>query len=111
MSRQTHKERTEERIAELMEIRAMLTMAVARLGGIVEGAPTHRINFLQRIDALREIERQHAELADALESCLRACEAAVVTADLRREPRSFRDALFAAVTKARTALRKAGRLP
>jgi|GEM_PF-6209732 len=33
-----------------------LHMAVARLGGTVEGCPTHRINFLQRIDELRAIE-------------------------------------------------------
>lgn len=30
----------------------VLSMAVARLGGMVEGAPTHRGNFLQRIDEL-----------------------------------------------------------
>lgn len=35
---------------------ATLAMAVARLGGEVEGAPTHRINFLQRIDQLRRVE-------------------------------------------------------
>lgn len=35
---------------------ATLSMAVARLEGLVEGRPTHRGNFLQRIDALREIE-------------------------------------------------------
>jgi hypothetical protein len=36
---------------------AQIAMTVARLGGTVEGAPTHAGNFLQRIDALREIER------------------------------------------------------
>ena len=36
---------------------SVLAMAVARLGGIVEGNPTGRVNFMQRIDALREIER------------------------------------------------------
>lgn len=35
---------------------AVLAMAVARLGGKVEGAPTHRGNFLQRIDELRRVE-------------------------------------------------------
>ena len=34
----------------------ILFMTVARLGGKVEGRPTHRGNFLQRIDALRGIE-------------------------------------------------------
>jgi hypothetical protein len=34
-----------------------IAMTVHRLGGTVEGAPTHAGNFLQRIDALREIER------------------------------------------------------
>jgi hypothetical protein len=42
---------------------ATLSMAVARLGGEVEGAPTHRGNFLQRVDELREIE---ASLEDRL---------------------------------------------
>lgn len=36
--------------------RGVLAMTVARLGGTVEGEPTQRINFLQRIDELREIE-------------------------------------------------------
>lgn len=35
----------------------ILSMTVARLGGTVEDAPTHRGNFLQRIDELRAIER------------------------------------------------------
>ncbi len=42
--------------AELEKARATLSMTVGRLGGEVEGCPTQRINFLQRIDALREIE-------------------------------------------------------
>lgn len=33
-----------------------LAMTVARVGGTVEGAPTGRHNFLQRIDELRRIE-------------------------------------------------------
>jgi len=36
---------------------AQIAMTLHRLGGTVEGAPTHVGNFLQRIDALREIER------------------------------------------------------
>lgn len=39
----------------------VLTMTVARLGGIVEGRPTERVNFLQRIDELRQIEAQRAD--------------------------------------------------
>jgi len=35
----------------------VLTMVVERLGGTVEGRPTERGNFLQRIDELRRIER------------------------------------------------------
>ncbi len=35
---------------------AVLHMTVARLGGLVEGRPTHRGNFLQRIDALVRME-------------------------------------------------------
>lgn len=37
----------------------VLSMTVARLGGTVEGAPTQRVNFIQRIDELRRIEEQH----------------------------------------------------
>jgi len=55
----------EARVAELeVEVlakEATIHMAVARLGGEVEGAPTRRINFLQRIDELREIERIREE--------------------------------------------------
>ena len=40
------------------------TMAVARLGGEVEGAPTHAGNFLQRIDALRDIEEAAWRMAN-----------------------------------------------
>jgi hypothetical protein len=40
---------------------ATLAMAVARLGEEVEGAPTYRGNFLQRIDALRAIEAETRE--------------------------------------------------
>jgi hypothetical protein len=36
---------------------ATLHMAVARLGGVVEGNPTGRHNFLQRIDELVEKEQ------------------------------------------------------
>lgn len=35
-----------------------LYMAVARLGGLVDGRPTERVNFLQRIDALRRTEER-----------------------------------------------------
>ena len=35
---------------------SQIAMTVARLGGTVEGAPTHAGNFLQRIDELRKIE-------------------------------------------------------
>lgn len=53
------KQRDEARLAhECSE--ATLSMAVARLEGFVEGAPTQRINFLQRIDALRQLEAESA---------------------------------------------------
>lgn len=45
---------------------AALHMAVARLGGEVEHTATHRLNFLQRIDALRGIERTLARLKERL---------------------------------------------
>lgn len=37
---------------------ATIQMAVSRLGGIVEGNPTARHNFLQRIDELRKKESE-----------------------------------------------------
>lgn len=56
----------EERVREIEVERdakeSTISMAVARLGGTVEGHPTHRINFLQRIDALRRIEKRIVEL-------------------------------------------------
>ena len=42
------------------------TMTVARLGGTVEGYPTHTGNFLQRIDELRAAEAQNAALRAAI---------------------------------------------
>ena len=46
---------------------ATLAMAVARLGGMVEGAPTARHNFLQRIDKLRAMERLYGAAMEANE--------------------------------------------
>lgn len=50
------------RIAELEEelkaAQSVRAMTVARLGGTVEGRPTHSGNFLQRIDELRAIEKK-----------------------------------------------------
>ena len=37
---------------------AVLAMTVDRLGGMVEGHITARLNFLQRVDELRDIEHQ-----------------------------------------------------
>jgi NTP pyrophosphatase (non-canonical NTP hydrolase) len=49
------RERDEARLAHQCS-EAVLSMAVSRLGGLVEGQPTQRINFLQRIDALVVVE-------------------------------------------------------
>jgi hypothetical protein len=46
------------------KIDSTLSMAVARLGGIVEGRPTSRANFLQRIDGLVEVERRYIALRE-----------------------------------------------
>lgn len=43
---------------ELAMSDAVISMAVARLGGAVEGSPTVRLNFLQRIDELVRIESE-----------------------------------------------------
>lgn len=52
-----------ELIIQLGSRDATLAMTVARLGGFVEGAPTTRHNFLQRIDELRDIERRKSDPA------------------------------------------------
>lgn len=58
--------REHEKQHEIAEGEAVLYMTVARLKGIVEGAPTARHNFLQRIDQLVDDEQRHAqELAEA----------------------------------------------
>lgn len=50
-------ERERQRLELEVKMReATLSMAVARLGGEVEGKPTARVNFLQRIDQLVEAE-------------------------------------------------------
>ena len=72
----------EEAEAELDRLReevdhekSVLAMAVARLGGKVEGQQTHRGNFLQRIDELRVIESERSRLRRALEALLHPSEA------------------------------------
>lgn len=50
---------------ELACERSVLAMTVGRLGGMVEGAPTQRINFLQRIDELRRCEGELANILAA----------------------------------------------
>jgi hypothetical protein len=61
--------------AELAEARlahhcseGVLSMTVDRLGGMVEGHPTQRINFLQRIDALVAMESEVERLTRELKS-------------------------------------------
>lgn len=49
-----------EAATEIDKRDAVLAMTVARLGGEVEGQPTHRGNFLQRIDQLVALEQQAA---------------------------------------------------
>ena len=84
-------EKERERDAAQAEVAlrdGVLAMTVARLGGIVEGQPTHRGNFLQRIDQLRQTERERdaaqaeaAAMRDELQVArefLRSCSAAHV---------------------------------
>ena len=47
---------------------SILAMTVARLGGMVDGAPITRVNFLQRIDALIHVEQQRAALVEQVET-------------------------------------------
>jgi hypothetical protein len=58
-------------LAEKMR-RAVETAVVYRLEGEVEGHPTSRVNYLQRIDALREIERSAAAAREALRALVEA---------------------------------------
>lgn len=56
-----------ERDAADLRVRMLessISMTVARLGGEVEGRPTHRLNFLQRVDELRNIEAKYGRLLD-----------------------------------------------
>ena len=48
----------------------VLSMTVHRLEGIVEGNPTGRHNFLQRIDELRKIEAEYAAVKRAAKAAL-----------------------------------------
>jgi len=50
----------------IARLKAVLDMAVDRLGGTVEGAPTQPLNFLQRIDELVRKEQEAQKLADLL---------------------------------------------
>lgn len=44
------------------DLKAQTSMTVARLGGTVEGRPTEKQNYLQRIDELMETERLISEI-------------------------------------------------
>jgi hypothetical protein len=55
--------------AEVEGLRMQQRMTVHRLGGEVEGLPTHVGNFLQRIDALRAAEARTVALEEALREC------------------------------------------
>jgi chromosome segregation ATPase len=61
------KQRTAEAELQCDMRESTLHMTVARLGGTVEGRPTERVNFLQRVDELRAIEQWGAALAEAME--------------------------------------------
>jgi hypothetical protein len=65
-------------VAQVTELRAgfevqtaTILMAADRLGGLVEGKPTHSGNFLQRIDELVETEKGAAAMREALTLVLR----------------------------------------
>lgn len=62
----------DEAVAKAAGFDAQLHMTVARLGGMVEGHPTARLNFLQRIDALVEGEafaEACREVSGQLDTC------------------------------------------
>jgi len=58
-------------ISERNLAHGMLAMNVARLGGSVEGKPTDKHNFLQRVDELVEKEKTSLSRIAALESLVR----------------------------------------
>lgn len=47
------------RETECMVLNGSINMLVDRLGGTVEGKPTHSGNFLQRVDELRDLEHKY----------------------------------------------------
>lgn len=53
--------------AEVAALNGIISMTVARVGGVVEGNPAGKHNFLQRIDELRRIEAENARYKAALE--------------------------------------------
>ena len=61
IKRLTDRQRISALIRERDADAGVLFAAIARLGGLVDGHPTDRINFLQRIDELREIETAYKE--------------------------------------------------
>lgn len=49
---------------EIAALKGVVTATVIQLGGIVEGLPTGRHNFLQRIRELRHIEQRYLRLRE-----------------------------------------------
>lgn len=69
----------------------VLSMAVYRLGGLVEGRPTERVNFLQRIDELVAAEADLARLTHERDEAVKD---ALYHADCRpnrRQAEAYRD--------------------
>lgn len=79
-------ERREARL-EAQAAEGVLAMAIARLGGEVEGRPTARVNFLQRVDELRRIEESTEQALSAVHEAWAAEneETEKATAALKRE--------------------------
>lgn len=100
------KTREGELMAEVERLRldvkcrdATLAMTVDRLEGTIEGAPTHRGNFLQRIDELRAVERERDELRE------RAMEVGLATTIRRDALADALEALYKEVGRPLTAAR------
>jgi hypothetical protein len=72
-------------------LRVQRTMTVHRLGGLVEGQPTHALNFLQRIDALIATEAAAQAVLDKVDRLQDALDRAPPVPGQRLLPRAERE--------------------
>lgn len=59
--------RLDEATLQFRSSEALIASVISRIGGRVEGAPTQRINFLQRIHELIDVEREYISVEAEVE--------------------------------------------